>query len=231
MNPIFEDKNPDNPEFGDTDFSEQIFGSNEGYISLPFYCVLKTRPPAPDPPELGRIKKVHVIMNLLSGTTHVKDGYTVGLAPKTSEIKIEHCHGIEEAFWGDTSRQILPYDVKDTVQDQVSSYTKNFTQIPNQIQTMAFPFPLSAIECKKPFSHNLDPRISTGVYTGLYIRACVDWIDNVKASAGKDFFEITSSPTIGVVEEMDSIPLLRLLLLQTTLLPLLQPLLALLAVI
>jgi hypothetical protein len=81
----------------DMEIAEQEFGSNAGQVELPYIWSKVTHPPEGE--ESGRTKKVHLILQLLSGT-HDRHGYAVECKPKSNSIKIVHQRELENIFWG-----------------------------------------------------------------------------------------------------------------------------------
>lgn len=175
----------------DEDYDDERlqYGSNGGIIQLPYIYVKVTH--APEGDETGRMKKLHLILHLISGT-HAKMGYSVSCPPKGHKIIITHQKGLENIFWGHTGRAMVPAGV---AQDQLTlacaAMTTNFTIIPQQQQVIEFPFPLERILKKKPFF------VNTGngpgqQFLGLYICAKVDWVDVEADGAGDEYIELHS---------------------------------------
>ena len=207
--------------------SEQMFGSNDGEVKNPYLWIMKTH--APRGGQEGREKKIHLLVHLLSAT-NAKTGYTVGLKPKAKEICIRQCIGIEHILWGEAARGILPSaDVKDEFEKECAKATVNFTEIPNQMQRVEFPFALLSVERKKPFYVALDTN-PNGTFCGLYIRIKVDWVDTVRESAGDDYTQLrspvkpgsfysnyptataTATPTTSNTSQAEEIAMLKMLL-------------------
>ena len=171
------------------DGSDVCFGSNVGQVNLPFIWSKVTHPPEGE--EEGRTQKVHIVLQLLSGT-HAKMGYLVHCKPKSNSITIEHQKGLDNIFWGPSGRGLVPEGVaRDTMASHCSETTNNFTEIPNQVQIIEFPFLLTSILKKKPFYVKVHDG-PAGKYLGLYICAKIDWTDHQAAGAGDEYTELMS---------------------------------------
>jgi hypothetical protein len=169
--------------------SDVSFGSNLGQVNLPYIWSKVTHPPEGE--EEGRTQKVHIVLQLLSGT-HAKMGYLVHCRPKSNSITIEHQKGLDSIFWGPSGRGLVPAGVaRDTMASHCSETTNNFTEIPNQVQIIEFPFALTSILKKKPFFVKVHDG-PAGKYLGLYICAKIDWVDQQAAGAGDEYTELLS---------------------------------------
>jgi hypothetical protein len=172
------------------DDTEACYGSNLGTVQLPYTYTKVTHPPEGDE-IMGRMKKVHLVIHLLSGT-HAKMGYTVSCPPKGNRIIITHQKGMEYVFWGHTGRAMVPVGVaRDQLTLACSVMTTNFTNISRQVQIIEFPFAIDKVLKKKPFF------VNTGngpgqQFLGLYICAKVDWTDIEAEGAGDDYIELHS---------------------------------------
>lgn len=179
-------------EAGDEDAEKGLSGCNEGTVQLPYVYVKVTHPPETEN-EQGRTKKVHVLLQLLSGTDAQK-GYSVRVPPKDNKIIIIHQKGTEDIFWGQTGREVVPAGIAhDQVAKVCYEITKNYTSLPKQEQVIEFPFVLTKVLRKKPFF------VNTGngpgqQFLGLYISAQVDWTDVEAEGAGEDYTQIMSPP-------------------------------------
>lgn len=171
------------------DDSVAVYGSNDGVLQLPYIYTRVTHPPEGD--EMGRTKKVHLVIHLLSGT-HAKMGYTVSCAPKGNEIIVTHQKGMESIFWGHTGRAMVPAGIaRDQLTLACSTMTTNFTNVPRQVQTIEFPFAIDKILTKKPFFVNAGNGPGQQ-FLGLYVCAKVDWTDVEAECAGDDYTELRS---------------------------------------
>ena len=171
----------------------ETFGSNEGAVVMPYYWRVTTHPPADG--EVGRTKKVHLIVQLLSCTIP-SDGYSVFCPPKGQEIIISLTHSkVQAAFWGPQSRKALSKGLaRDSMQEAAAEYTTNFTDVPTETQRIEFPFVLDSIVMNRPLGIRLFDQ-KAGIYLGLYVCAKLDWTDTTAAAAGEDLFELESVPS------------------------------------
>ena len=168
----------------------QTFGSNGGTVMMPYYWALATHPPAAY--EVRRTKKVHLIIQLLSGT-RCPDGYSVYCPPKGREIFISHqSPRVKKFFWGPKILQMVPKGVaRNSYQYEVAEHTVNFTNIPNQVQRIEFPFAIDSLIKKQPFMIKIHHGAS-GVFLGLYIIAKLNWTDEI-ATGCEDYVELAFS--------------------------------------
>lgn len=169
--------------------NEIQFGSNEGEVALPMIWCQVTHPPEGD--DNRRTKKVHILMQMLSGTD-AKTGYAVDHEPKSNELVFALQKGNETVMWGDAGRVIIedPF-ASETMKMNSAEATNNFTEIPQQIQRLKFPFILDRVLKKRPFFIKVNDG-PAGNYLGLYVQAKIDWDDKEEASAGDDFYEVKS---------------------------------------
>lgn len=176
---------------GDDDDDEQnenavdtTFGSNNGCVVLPYVWVCLIHPPANG--ERGRSKRVHLLMQFLSGTG--PQGYTVGV--KGSSLTFAHQKGVEHIFWGKYGRSAAPKGiVRDGFSLIASDITNNFTSVPSQNMIVTFPFRLTSITKRKNFSVEVQPGCP---FLGTYLEIRVDWIDEEAEQSGGEFFNIGS---------------------------------------
>ena len=179
-------------EAGDEDAEQGLSGCNEGTVQLPYVYVKVTHPPETEN-EQGRTKKVHVLLQLLSGT-NAQRGYSVRVPPKDNKIIIAHQKGTEGIFWGQTGREVVPAGIaQDQVAQVCSEITKNYTELPKQEQVIEFPFVLTKVLRKKPFFVNTG-NVPGQQFLGLYISAQIDWTDVEAEGAGEDYTQIMSPP-------------------------------------
>lgn len=169
--------------------NEILFGTNEGQVELPMIWSLVTHPPEGD--DNRRTKRVHILMQMLSGTD-AKTGYAVDHEPKSNELVFVLQKGNEEVMWGDSGRVVIKDRfASDSMKMNSAEATNNFTEIPQQIQRLKFPFTLDRVLKKQPFFVKVNNG-PAGNYLGLYVVAKIDWDDKEEASAGDDFYEVQS---------------------------------------
>ena len=85
---------------------------------------------APEAGDNRRTKKVHILMQMLSGTD-AKTGYAVDHEPKSNELVFALQKGNETVMWGDAGRVIIedPFAAESMKMNSAEA-TNNFTRDP-----------------------------------------------------------------------------------------------------
>lgn len=177
------------------------YGTNEGLVMLPHIWTVSTHPPSNG--ETGRHKKMHMIVQTLSAQD--EDGLTVHCTPRSNQIVLTFHESkvVKETFWGSSGRQVVVDKIaSNDFERYIAEDTNNFNNVPNQKMTVEFPFKIVQVKHVQPFlipldENNVNVDEVPQLYTGIYITASVDWVDEQAVRSGKRYTRILKSPEAG----------------------------------